>query len=245
MDSGPYVIGNRLNGLAQQLQLVASNMANANSTGYKRTVNSFVGELRRAASTPSAAGSLPTVRPVWPRLEEPRLDLSQGTVRKTGRPLDVAIQGQAFLEVATPQGTRYTRKGRLYRNPRGDLVDGAGNQYMGEGGSLNIPEDGGRISIRSDGEVLTDDQSVGTLRLVDIPQPNALVPVGAGMYRNDGPPAGTTVESTLIQGAVEESNVRPMDEMVSLLQVMRSYEAGARLLRKMDRAGSDLINTAA
>jgi flagellar basal body rod protein FlgG len=246
MDSGLYVLGNRMQGLGEALQAVSANLANANSSGYKRQVSSFHGALQNAM-TPGAG----QVRPgemsaaVWPRYVGPKVDLSQGTARHTGRPLDVAIQGSAFLAVATEDGVRYTRKGRLYVDSNGELVDGAGHPFMSDGGTLQIPEDAGRVSIEENGELRAKGQSVGRLRLVDLPDPRALVPVGAGLYRNDGPPAEAATDSTVIQGALESSNVQPMQEVVLLLNVSRAYESASRIVRQMDKSSSRLINSAA
>jgi len=238
MDSTLYVIGSRMDALAAQLQVVASNVANSNSTGFKRLVSTF------AATGQGSAVEQGGMSPLWPQLAGVALDVSQGALRSTGRPLDLAIQGGAFFEVETPEGSRYTRKGRLYLSPDGELTDAGGNRFVGDGGPLRIPEGTRRITVKDNGEILADDQSIGRIALVDIPNHASLVPVGSGIYRNDGPQGRPAVDSRLVQGAVEESNVKPVSEMVALIQVTRAYEAAARALRRLDTLSDQLIKTA-
>jgi flagellar basal-body rod protein FlgF len=238
MDSSLYVVGSRMDGLAVQLQVVASNVANANSAGFKRMVSTFVAE------DPTQPVEEDVMEPVWPELAGVALDTSQGAIRRTGRPLDVAIQGDAFLAVQTPDGTLYTRKGRIYQTPGGELSDAAGNPYMSAGGALRIPEGASQISVERNGEVVVDQQSIGRLALMDIPSHDALVPLGSGVYRNDGAAARPALNSEVIQGALEESNVKPVSEMVVLIDVTRAYEAAARILRRMDGMSDQLVKTA-
>jgi flagellar basal-body rod protein FlgF len=181
----------------------------------------------------------------WPRLMGPRIDPSQGPVTRTGRELDLAVRGPGFFAVETPAGRRYTRKGRLFTDSDGQLVDGAGNPFVTDGGSLSLPVDGGAVTIEAGGEVLVNGQVLGRVSLFEIPDPEALRPEGSATYRNDGPPAREALESRLVQGAIEESNVQPVRQMVKMLTTMRSYEATARLLKRADRLNASLIQTAA
>ena len=237
MESGVYVLGSQMNALTDRLQIVAANLANANSTGFKRVVATFAGE---AAQTSSEPGGL---APLWPELAGTSLDISPGALRQTGRPLDLAVRGDAFFVVETTTGPLYTRKGRLFQNAQGELTDAAGNRYMADSGSLRIPETAREITVQRNGEVLADGQSLGRLALVDTPRTDMLVPVGAGLYRSDAP-VRPAVGSEVVQGVVEESNVRPMEEMVALIDIMRAYDAGTKVLRKMDTLNDQLIKTA-
>ena len=140
MDSSLYVIGSRMDGLAAQLQVIASNVANANSAGFKRMVCTF------AAQDQGATVEEDLMSPVWPELAGMSLDTTQGAIRQTGRPLDLAIEGSGFFAVDTPDGTLYTRKGRIYQSPSGALTDASGNPYSAGGGSLRIPEGARRFA---------------------------------------------------------------------------------------------------
>ncbi len=238
MDSSLYVVGDRMDGLAIQLQVIASNVANANSAGFKRMVSTFVTQDQTEPVVEDV------MDPVWPELAGVALDTSQGAIRNTGRPLDLAIQGDAFFAVETPDGTRYTRKGRINQTADGELTDPAGNRFMSAGGSLNIPDGTTHLTVQRNGELLADGQSAGRLALYDIPDQDALVPLGSGLYRNDGAAARQAVTSTVVQGALEESNVQPVSEMVNLIDVTRAYEAAVRVLRRMDSLSDQLVKSA-
>jgi flagellar basal body rod protein FlgG len=221
MDSVIYLTGSHMNGLMDSLQVISNNLANANTAG------------------------LGTFSLDWPELSDRWIDFSQGPVRRTGRPLDVAIQGDAFFVVDTPAGPRYTRKGRLYPNAQGELTDAAGNRFASDSGALRIPEGVAEIGVDRSGYVSADGQAIGRLKLVDIPEPDALVAEGWANFRNDGAPPMDALDSSVIQGAVEESNVNAVQEMVALIGVMRAYEASARIARRLDALNGRLIRTAA
>ncbi|MHC4788343.1 MAG: flagellar hook-basal body protein [Planctomycetota bacterium] len=244
MDSAVYLTGNRMNGLVENLQIVATNLANANTSGFKRTVGKFQEVLQAAGAGLALVGT--GQAPLdWAELNASWTDFAQGPVRRTGRPLDLAIRGEAFFVVQTPAGPRYTRKGRLYLNAQGELSDGSGNRYASDGGALSIPDGVADVTVDVDGNIGADGQSIGRLTLMDIPRPDLLVAEGGGRFRNDGPPATDAVGSEVIQGSLEESNVNAVHEMVALIGIMRAYEASARILRRVDGLNGRLIQTAA
>jgi len=245
MDSMLYLVGTRMNGLAEGLEVTAANLANANTPGYKRMQSSFRSVLQSSMAAGGTSAVAPEVALQWPSVSGHQIDVSQGPTSRTGRPLDVAVRGKGFLVLDTIAGERYTRKGRMYLNSQGELTDAAGNRFAADSGSLRIPDPTGEIAISPDGEVTVDGQSVGKLKLVDIPRSDALVPEGAGVYRNEGPSATAAVGSEIEQGAVEESNVQPMQEMVALVQLMRAYESGTRMMKRWDSVKEKLIQSAA
>ncbi|MFO8008931.1 MAG: flagellar hook basal-body protein [Candidatus Brocadiia bacterium] len=242
MDRALYVVGCRMHCLAEDLQTVAANVANASTPGYKRTVNCFHAVLRGVKSVGVRQSG--TCAAEWTRLGSPQLDMAQGPVSRTGRSLDVAIQGDAFLVVSTPRGQRYTRKGRLYLNASGDLTDALGNPFAARGGGLNIPPGARNVSIQRDGRLLADGRPLGALMLVDIPEPDKLVAEGAGLYRYEGARPERSLTSQVIQGAIEESNVQPVKELVGLVELMRAFESGSRVMRRLDALNNKLIQTA-
>ncbi|MHC5033422.1 MAG: flagellar hook-basal body protein [Planctomycetota bacterium] len=245
MDSVVYLTGSHMNSLMDSLQVISTNLANANTAGFKRTVGKFREVLLSLGPLSMSAAGFGTSSLDWPELSDRSIDFSQGPIHRTSRPLDVAIQGDAFFVVDTPAGTRYTRKGRLYPNAQGELTDGAGNRFVSDSGALRIPEGVAEIAVDRSGHVSADGQAIGRLRLVDIPEPDSLVAEGWATFRNDGSSPTDALDSTVIQGAIEESNVNAVQEMVALIGVMRAYEASARIVRRLDALNGRLIRTAA
>ena len=245
MDGTVYLTGSRLDGLAQNLDIIASNLANANTPGYKRTVGGFQAVLGAVGTGGTRAAWPAAVLPDWMELDTGHTDFQQGPIRRTGRPLDLAIQGDAFFEVETAAGPRYTRKGRLHLNAQGELTDGSGNRFASDSGALRLPEEAEDVAVSLDGTVTAGGEEVGRIRLVEIPDLDALVSEGSCTFRNDGAAAREAVGSRVIQGSVEESNVSPVHEMVALVNVMRAYESNARILHRTDSLTGRLIQTAA
>lgn len=233
MDRSIYVTAAGMNASLRRLQNVALNLANSSTPGFKRTVS-------RVSAGFAANGRAAAVRPTS---GPDTLDLSQGGLRRTGRPLDVAIRGDAFFVVDTPFGRRYTRKGRMYRNSEGELTDAAGHPFLTDRGALSLPPDARQITVTRDGSVLADGTEAGTLRLVSIPDPASLVRESWCLLRNDGSAAVEAVESEVIQGALERSNVKPVREMVGLMQTVRAYEANARVMKRVDVLKEQLIRS--
>jgi len=235
-----YVMGSKMNGLEESLQLIANNLANTDTPGFKRTLSGFSSVLEGMTQQAIANPAAPS--PEWPVLSERTLDLTQGSIRTTGRTLDLAIQGKGFFAVDTPNGPRYTRKGRLYQNSDGDLTDSAGHRIVSQSGALRLPPEAGQITIARDGQVLADGKPIGQISLVDVPEPALLVPEGSGLLRNDGKPTKSAVGSQITQGAIEESNVKPMQEMVALIEVSRAYEAATRIMKREEALNKQLIS---
>lgn len=234
MESALYVGAHRMQGLTEDLQVVASNMANANTSGYKRTVGTFEAVLN--AATLDALGRSGGVGATahWPDFQGSRVDFSQGPVRRTGRELDVALDGDGFLVVDTPGGQRYTRKGRLHMSPTGELTDGAGHTFVSDSGALKLPAGAAEIVIDRSGQISADGTVVGKLQIFDVPDKTGLVAEGGATYRNTGRTGQAAAETSVVQGALEESNVNTVTEMVTLVSVMRAYEAVSRLMKRME-----------
>jgi len=243
MESSVYVMGNRMHCLVESMQAVSANLANASTPGYKRTTNCFEALLKdlNLAGKPERG----TMAPRWPRLVGPSLDMRSGPVRRTGRPLDMALKGDGFFVVNTPRGPRYTRKGRIHLDRTGQMVDARGNPFMSDGGTLAVPEGAAEIAVGSDGQVTTDGTVLGKLRVVTVPRPDRLVAQGWGLYRNDGPPARPALDPQVFQGAIEGSNVRPVQELIGMIGIMRAYEASSRIVKRLDSLNSQLIKSAA
>lgn len=232
--------------LKRELDVVANNIANLNTTGFKSDgamFEEFIAPTARAGNSSGADNRVSFVRDraTW-------IDMSQGPVEHTGNTLDVAIDGNGFLAVQTPNGERYTRNGALQINAKGELVTSEGYQVLGDSGvilfqpkdhDITISEDG-TISVREGTSVQTESLR-GKLRVAGFKNPGQLQKDGAGTFK--APPNITPqpeAQSRIVQGAIEKSNVRAVLEMTRMIEVTRSYTQVANLLSQQN----DLQHTA-
>lgn len=222
--------------LGRELDVVANNIANINTTGFKgdsAVFEEFISPSARAdgANRNDSRVSFVRDRATW-------LDLSQGTIQRTGNALDVAIDGRGFLAVQTPNGERYTRNGAMQVNEKGELVTADGFQVLGESGpivmqpkdrDINISPDG-TISVREGNNAKTESQR-GKLRMVGFDKPGQLQKDGSGTFSApQNVVAQADTKSRIVQGAVEKSNVRAVIEMTRMIEVTRSYTQVATML---------------
>jgi flagellar basal body rod protein FlgG len=197
-------------------EAAAQNMAQVSTHGFKAL--HFTAHMSAAGKSP-----LPVSWTEW----------TQGTLRETGRPLDVALEGNGFFVVKTAQGERLTRGGSLTLDPKGRLSDLSGNPLLGPDGPLVLA--GGPVTVREDGSVLVSGVKAGTLRIEALPKDAPISRENGGLYGSPRPstpvPAGTV---RVRQGQVEESNVDPILSMVDLISIHRNYAAGVQALRALD-----------
>jgi flagellar basal-body rod protein FlgF len=221
--------------LGRELDVIANNIANINTTGFKADGSIFEEYISPTASADNFLSADRRVSFVQDRATW--VDLSQGPIERTNNPLDVAINGKGYLVVQTPRGERYTRNGGLQISNTGELVTSEGYQVLGESGpitfqpkdrSITISEDG-TISAR-EGSNATDSQR-GQLRIVSFDQAGQLQKDGSSTFAapaNAAPQADKL--SRVSQGAVEKSNVRSVIEMSRMIEVTRNYTQVANML---------------
>jgi flagellar basal-body rod protein FlgF/flagellar basal-body rod protein FlgG len=233
--------------LHRELDVVANNIANLDTVGYKADGSIFEEYLMpnaRAQGFQGADARLSYVhdRATWH-------DFSGGPVRTTGNPLDVAIDGDGFLVVQTPRGERYTRNGSLQINANGELVTSAGDLVMGDGGPIKFQNTDHEISINPDGTITvregsntTSDSARGKLRLVRFDQVEQLQKDGSSLFAapNGVTPQAAPATVRVAQGALEQSNVRGVVEMARMIEVTRTYTQIAGMLQQQ----SDLRRSA-
>jgi flagellar basal-body rod protein FlgG len=238
---------------AQQLNMdvVANNLANVNTTGFKRSRVDFqdlVYQTIRSAGTAVAEGAqVPTGIQVGLGSHPAAIQkvFSQGDFQQTQNPLDVAIEGDGFLQVLQPDGTiAYTRDGTLKLDNQGRLVNSDGYTMEPE---LTIPAEATQIAIGADGTVSVslpgqaEPQQLGQIQLAKFLNPaglssvgkNLFVPTGASGEAITGTP-GRDGFGTLAQGMVEMSNVRIVDEMVNMIVAQRAYEVNSKSIQTAD-----------
>lgn len=243
MNRGIYPILSGALAQERRLQVIANNLANANTAAFKRDEALFASLLSSARAVPppptssvasfppSGAIGFPGGSRVFVALRGVATGFQPGRLRSTDNGLDVAIQGPGFFEVKTPSGIRYTRTGLFHVSADHALVTEQGYPVMGTKGPLKLGP--GTVRIAPDGTVSVDDQPRGVLNIVEFPQGQPPEKVGDGLYRGTG--ARPAKSPLLAIGHLEESNVNAIGEMVQVIEVMRSYESAQRLVQTFDR----------
>jgi len=233
--------------LGRELDVVANNIANVNTTGFKADNSMFEQYLMPTArenrfNLPDRQVSFVNDRGTWRNFQP-------GALQNTGNPLDVAIDGDGFLTVQTPDGPRYTRNGALRIDAQGQLVTMDGSPVAGEAGPIVLQDTDHDISISPDGRVTVvagtqannAETQRGRIQLVRFDQPQQLQKEGNNVF---SAPAGVApqpdTQSRLQQGSIEKSNVNGVVEMTRLIEVSRAYQQVATLLQ----AQSDLHKNA-
>lgn len=246
---------------AQQASVdaIAHNMANVATPGYKRTRIAFA-DLVTSSAAPAGAGEVATGLAPRATAQGAGVGIASvarlfdpGELRQTDAALDIAIAGDGFLEVTQPDGSRaYTRGGTLRIDDDGQLVTQRG-QPLKPG--ITVPADTQKLTVAADGRVFaqtparTTPLELGQLQLVRFLNPGALAPAGDGLYRaseTSGEPIGgrpgEDAMGSLRQGYLEASNVKLVDEMVSLMVAQRAYEASVKVVQASDEM-LGLVNT--
>ncbi len=209
--------------LAQQMnvEVISNNIANVNTTGFKAENMIFTEFLEQTAEGEvlSLVHDVSFVR-----------DLSEGPMVGTQSPLDLAIHGQGYFVVDTPDGERYTRHGVFQLDDGGQIVTTEGHPVLNNGGApIVVPLDTSRITITRDGTISADAQEIGQIKLVSFENPQALSKIGSGLYEAIGQTPTTDPDSEVLQGMVENSNVKGVVEMTRMIDTVRSYQAAAKL----------------
>jgi flagellar basal-body rod protein FlgG len=225
----------------RRTEVIANNLANAATNGYKR--DELVGEsfpallLHRFDDAAGPAFSPAAHPPVVGSLNlgalavETAANWAAGPLTETGNPLDLAIAGEGLFAVQTPDGVRYTRDGSFTRDGRGWLVTEGGFPVLGEQGPLELGN--GQVGVAPDGTVAVNGQVVGRLQVVRFPL-GGLEKVGDNLFRAAAAGQPTEPGTTVRQGCLERSNVNVVREMIGLIASVRSYEANQRLLQTED-----------
>jgi len=209
--------------LYHQMDVVANNIANMNTPGFKSQNLLFKSYLN---STSEEGEKIAQVQDYGTYR-----DTKQGSLTQTSNKLDVAIQGDGYFAVQTANGLRYTRNGSFSLDSSGNLVTQAGDQVQSSGGGpVTIQQGAGQITIMEDGEVATELGTVGTIKVVKFGDEQALSATGGGLYDAQGAPEQPIDKPQMMQGFIESSNVQPITEMNKMLSITRMYEAVQHML---------------
>ncbi|MDP1569094.1 MAG: flagellar basal-body rod protein FlgF [Vicinamibacterales bacterium] len=216
MSSGAYVALSGMQARLDQLDRLAADLANANTTGYKGERSTTTAVERPFAQALDAAMDV--------KDGDRRLDFSNGTTSPTGRDFDFAIEGPGFFVVETAGGPRYTRNGHFDRSAEGLLVSAEGHPVLGEDGPIEVPTTGG-LEVDADGSIRAGGEMLGKLQIMEFDDLTALRREGGSLFAAPGK-TPTQVEEPLVYGRVlEGSNVNVADRMARLVELQRNFEA--------------------
>ena len=228
----------------QRMSTLSHNLANATTPGFRREIaytRPFADQLAdqladQIAARPGHAG----VRALLPDFRS-TIDHRPGTLRPTNAPLDLAIEGDGYFEVQADDGVAYTRQGDFQLDSRGRLVNRSGLPVLGNSGEITLGN--GAVRIDSQGRVFEDQRDAGQLRLLRFERPQTLQALGEGLFRAPSEAAAPVESPRVRQAHLENSNVQTTREMVHLIETMRHFEAGQKLIQGVDEILGRAIRT--
>jgi len=238
MENSTLIATARQSGLMRQLDIVANNIANMNTNGFKGERMMFVEHLVK-----SKGGNNLLSKPLsFVRDIATTTNFEEGAIEKTGNSLDVAIAGEGFFVVQTDKGDRYTRNGRFKLDEAGQMVTQTGNPVLSSGGQpfFLSPEDKD-INISRDGTVSTNNGDLGRLRLVTFNNLQLLKRSAKGLYSSEEPAKDVT-NVALAQGMLEGSNVQPIFEMAKMISIQRTYDGVRTFLDREDERMRKMVS---
>lgn len=234
MENAIYATLTRQSGLIREMQIVANNIANVSTTGYRAEGVVFSEFIRRTGG--DASLSMATARGQMTSLQ-------QGGLRQTGGPLDFAIEGEGFFLVEAPDGERLTRAGAFALSPDGSLVTPDGLRVLDAGGApILLPPGGDDVKLGADGTMSVDGRPVAQLGIVRPLDPLALRREGAMLF-DPGDGVEPVENPRVVQGFVESSNVNPVSELARMISVQRAYEMGQSFLDAEDERIRNALKT--
>lgn len=235
-------INQAVQGMTVQIQKqdqIANNLANVNSTGFKGS-QLFASSFDEALE--NSRGEVGVNRNI--RADEVFVNYSEGPMKSTHNPLDVAIHGSGFFTTLGQDGVRYTRDGSFSLDRNGYLVTKTGDRVFGEEGFIRVDHDKGNITIQDNGDVIQDRQKIDRLKISDFKKPYKLLRTGNNSFRPKLPdnPVVASEGFAVRQGYLEASNVDPISSMTEMITAHRTYEAIAKALQSEDSTLDKAVN---
>lgn len=234
MDNASYTTLTRQSGLMREMQIVANNIANAATTGFRQQGLIFSEHVQRIDGDASLSMAVGNVR---------QTSMAQGALTQTDGTFDLAIEGDGFFLISTPLGERLTRAGNFSADASGNLVTPDGYPLLDLGGApVFAPPDAIELRIAPDGTISADSRPIGQVGLYQPIDPLSLRREGGVMFRAD---SGTepTSNSRILQGFLESSNVDPISQIARMIEVQRAYEMGQNFLQSEDERIRNALNS--
>lgn len=233
MDSASYTTLSRQTGLMREMRVVANNIANSATTGYRQEGLIFSEFVASSPGSESISMSRANIR---------NTSMEQGALTKTGGTFDLAIEGDSYFMVETPGGERLTRSGAFSTNAAGDLVTADGYRVLDAGRApVFIPGDAKSISFGQDGTLSADGRPLGQIGLFKPGEDSQTVREDGVMFRVDGE-IDDSLDGRVHQGFLEESNVNAIDQITRMIEIQRAYEMGQSFLETEDQRVREAIN---
>jgi len=239
MNLASSVAVSRLVAAQRAMDITAQNVANADTPGFKAERVLFTDWLSRQGGAASAAGEAPVAyvqdRATW-------RDQAEGSLTHTGNPFDLALAGDGYFTVATPNGTRLTRNGRFGLTPDGTLADMRGNAVLDASGQpIRLSPADTEVTIASDGTVSSPNGQIGQIGVVQPSDPMRVTAEGDALFRADVPTTPVTSPG-VVEGEVEESNVQPVLEITRMMDGLRQFEFVSQLIQAEDERQQSAID---
>src|SRR6056297_73329 len=221
MENTGYTTLTRQAGLLREMQVVANNIANTATTGYRQEGLIFAEHVTRTDGGPSLSMAMANVR---------NTSMLQGALTSTGGTLDFAIEGPGFFLIETPQGKRLTRAGNFTLSAAGEMVTNDGFRVLDAGGApVFVPPNAANVAISRDGTLSAEGRPLGQLGLVQPIEAHDLIREDGVMFRTQG---GTepVLDTRIVQGFLESANVDPIGQVARMVEIQRAYEMGQSFL---------------
>ena len=226
----------------KMLSVISNNLANINTAGFKADKAVFKVDIPDEIPVITSENNLPADNEMtegpsdkyFTAIDTMYTDFNPGVIKQTGNPLDLSIDGNGFFVVNTPDGVRYTRSGNFTVNASNTLTTAGGHMVMGDGGPIVLED--GRISIDAEGKISVNGSEVNKIKVVDFVNPDSLMKEGGNLFIGTDEKAPESYK--VVQGTIELSNVNPVEEMASMIEVLRGYETYQKVITTMDETSA-------
>lgn len=221
MENTGYVTLTRQSGLMREMEIIAHNIANAATTGFRQQGLVFSEYVQAVDGGESLSMAAARVK---------KTSAAQGILTQTGNALDLAIEGSGYFQLETPNGLRLTRSGAFNVDPLGDLVSADGHRVLDTGGApINVPPGKADAKVAADGTISVGDQLLGQIGVIDAEPGADLVRESGVLFKTDAALAPSE-DGLVLQGHLEGSNVDAISQLTRMIEVQRAYEMGQKLL---------------
>lgn len=221
--------------------VIARNLANVNTVGYKKNVAIFQSYIS-GTQTGDQTGN----RGIGSSLGTIATDFSQGTLEYTGNDLDMSIKGNGFFTVKAEDGVRYTRKGQFMLSRDMKIITPEGWYLLGHGGEIQLPQNVKSITVKENGSISADGKEIGKIKVVTVSDLSTLEPAGGCAYKlpDNAQEPENMIDFKIVHRYLEQSNVNVIDEMVNMIANMRGYQSGYKVTDSIDETLKKLIKLA-